>query len=203
MRLRWGPVPDDPDFTAEHEGWIRLKEPTFGWMLVAALPLSVFLVLMISLAWATVARVRGIGGESTVVATPSTALILVLAVGALILAHELAHAAVLPSCGLTAATTLGFWPKTATPYVGYVGELSRNRQIAVGTAPFLILSVAPVIVGLCFSVAPLWLVALSAVNAFGASGDLLGAGLIAFQVPASGVVRNKGLDTWWRVPAQQ
>jgi hypothetical protein len=155
----------------------------------------------ISLAWGTVARVRGIGGESSIVVTPVTALLSLLAVGALILAHELAHAAALPAGGLTAATTLGFWPKTATPYVCYEGELSRTRQIVVGISPFLILSVVPIIVGLCFSVAPFWLVALSAVNAFGASGDLIGAGLIALQVPASGIVRNKGLDTWWRRPA--
>jgi hypothetical protein len=167
-------------------------------MLVAALPVSVVLVAGVSLAWGKVAQLRGIGGESTVAVTPATTLLSLLAVVALILAHELAHAAALPLCGLTGATTLGFWPKTGTPYVSYEGELPRNQQIAVGIAPFLILSVAPVIVGLCFSVAPLWLVALSAVNALGASGDLIGAGLIAFQIPASGIVRNKGLDTWWR-----
>jgi hypothetical protein len=201
MRLRWGPVPDDPDFTPEHGAWIRLKEPPFGWMLVAALPVSVVLVATISLAWGTVARVRGIAGESTVVVTPGIALIALLAVGALILAHELAHVAALPSSGLTAATTLGFWPRAATPYVSHEGELSRNRQIVVSITPFVVLSAVPVLVGSCFSVAPFWLVALSAVNAFGASGDLIGAALIAVQVPASGIVRNKGMDTWWRRPA--
>jgi hypothetical protein len=201
MRLRFGPVPDDPDFAPEHGGWVRLKEPRFGLMLVAALPVSIVLVSGVLLAWGAVAQVRGIGGEATIVVYPVTALLSLLAVGALILAHELIHAAALPSGGLTAATTLGFWPKAATPYVCHEGELSRNRQIAVGVAPFLVLSVVPIIVGLCFSVAPFWLVALSAVNAFGASGDLIGAGLIAFQVPASGIVRNKGIDTWWRPPA--
>jgi hypothetical protein len=200
LRLRWGPVPDDTDFTPEHGGWTKLKEPTFGWMLVVALPVSIVLVAGMSLAWGMVARVRGIAGGSTVVVTPVTALLSLLAVGALILTHELAHAAALPSGGLTAATTFGFWPKAATPYVCYAGELSRNRQIVVGMTPFLVLSVVPIMVGLCFSIAPFWLVVLSAVNAFGASGDLIGAGLIALQVPASGVVRNRGLDTWWRRP---
>jgi hypothetical protein len=200
MRLRFGPVPDDVGFAPEHGGWTRLKEPSFGWMLVAALPVSIVLVAGMSLAWGAVARVRGISGESTVVVSPVGVVLSLLAVGALILAHELAHAVALPSGGLTEATTLGFWPRTATPYVSYEGELSRNRQIVVGLTPFLVLSVVPIAIGLCFSIAPLWLVALSAVNAFGASGDLIGAGLIALQVPASGIVRNKGLDTWWRCP---
>jgi hypothetical protein len=73
--------------------------------------------------------------------------------------------------------------------------------VVVGITPFIVLSVVPIIIGLCFSVAPFWLVALSTVNAFGASGDLIGAGLLALQVPASGRVRNKGRDTWWRCPA--
>jgi hypothetical protein len=201
MRFRWGPVPDDSDFAPECGGWIRLKEPTFGWLLVAAVPLSVALVAGVSLAWGAVARFRGIGGESTIVVTPETALLSLLAVGALILAHELLHAAALPAGGLTAATTVGFWPKAGTPYVSYEGELSRNRQILVSITPFFILSGMPIISGLCFSVAPFWLVALSAINAFGASGDLIGAGLVALQVPASGIVRNNGLDTWWRRPA--
>jgi hypothetical protein len=201
MKLRFGPVPDDPDFTPGHDGWVRLKEPTFGWMLVMALPVSIVLVAGISQAWSAVARARGIGGASTVVVTPVTALLSLLAVAGLILAHELLHATALPAGGLTPSTTLGFWPTAATPYVCYEGELSRNRQIAVGIAPFLVLSVVPILVGLCFSVAPFWLVALSAVNAFGASGDLIGTVLIALQVPASGRVRNKGLETWWRCSA--
>lgn len=198
MRFRIGPVPDDPDFMPESDGWVKLNEPSFGRMLVIALPVSILLVGAMSLLWGIAARLRDFGGEVTVVITPALALLPLLALGVLIIAHELIHAASLPKAGLTTATTLGFWPKAATPYVSYEGELSRNRRIVVGVMPFLLLSVLPIVLGLCFSVAPFWLVALSTINAFGASADLIGTGLIAIRVPASGIVRDKGLATWWR-----
>ena len=198
MRLRFGPVPDDPGFAPEDGDWARLKEPSFGKMMLMAIPLSFALAAGIAQAWGAVARVRGIEGEFSGVVTLSTALSYLLAFAALLLVHELAHAVTLPGGGLNAATTLGFWPKTLTPYVSYEGELPRNRHILAGLTPFLVLSVVPIIIGLRFSVAPPWAAALGVINAFGASGDLVGVGLLAFQVPSSALVRNKGLETWWR-----
>jgi hypothetical protein len=95
------------------------------------------------------------------------------------------------------ATTLGFWPKALTPYVAYQGELSRNRHILVGLVPFFALSIAPILLGLVFAIVPAWAVALGVVNAFGASGDLIGVGLIWVQVPSSARVRNKAREMWW------
>jgi hypothetical protein len=197
MRLRFGPVPDDPGFAPEDGDWARVREPSFGVMMLMALPLSVLLATGISLAWGAVARVRGIEGEFGGTVTIATLLTLLVAFIALLLAHELLHVAALPAAGLSAATTLGFWPKMLTPYVSFAGELPRNRHILVGVTPFLVLSVLPVIAGLSFAVVPPWAVALSTVNAFGASGDLIGAGLVALQVPSAALVRSKGRETWW------
>jgi hypothetical protein len=201
MRLRFGPIPDDPGFEPEAGDWVRLKEPSFGRMLLLALPLSVLLVTGIWMAWGAVARLRGIEGEFGGAVTLATALSYLVAFVVLLLVHELLHAAALPAAGLSAATTLGFWPKMLTPYVSYEGELSRNRHVLVGVTPFLVLSVVPIVVGFCFSVVPPWAVALGVVNAFGASGDLIGVGLLVFQVPSSALVRSKGRETWWRRPA--
>jgi hypothetical protein len=198
MRLRLGPVPDDPGFVPEDGGWVRLREPSFGRMMLMALPLSVLLAAGVSLAWGAVARVRGIEGEFGGAVTPAAALLVLVAFVALLVVHESLHAAALPAAGLSAATTLGFWPKTLTPYVSYTGELPRNRHILVGVTPFLVLSVAPIVVGLCFAVVPPWAVALGMANAFGASGDLIGSGLVALQVPSAALVRSKGRETWWR-----
>jgi hypothetical protein len=200
MRLRFGPVPDDPGFAPEDGGWVRLKEPSFGRMLLMALPLSVLLAMGISLAWGTVARVRDIGGGVGGSVTPGGVLWLLVAFAALLLVHELLHAAALPSAGLSTATTLGFWPKALTPYVSYEGALTRDRNILVCATPFLALSVVPIVVGLLLAVAPPWVVALGMVNAFGSSADLIGACLLAFRVPSSALVRNKGRETWWRDP---
>ena len=201
MRLRFGPMPDDPGFAPEDGGWIRLKEPSFGRMLLLALPLSAVLVTGIWMAWGAVAGLRGIEGESGGAVTLGTALSYLGAFVALLFVHELLHAVALPGAGLGAATTLGFWPKALTPYVSYEGELSRARHILVGITPFLVLSIAPILVGLIFSVVPPWAVAVGVVNAFGASGDLIGVGVLLSQAPSSAIVRSKGQETWWRRPA--
>ena len=51
MRLRFGPVPDDPGFAPEDGDWVRLKEPSFGRMMLLALPLSVLLAAGVAIAW--------------------------------------------------------------------------------------------------------------------------------------------------------
>jgi hypothetical protein len=201
MRLRFGPVPDDPGFAPEDGGWVRLKEPSFGRMLLLALPLSVVLVTGIWMAWGAVARLRGIEGEFGGAVTLATALSYLVAFVVLLLVHELLHAAALPAAGLSATTTLGFWPKMLTPYVSYEGELSRNRHILVGVTPFVVLSIVPIVVGLYLSVVPPWAVAVGVVNALGASGDLIGVALLVLQAPSSARVRSRGQETWWRRPA--
>jgi hypothetical protein len=46
-----------------------------------------------------------------------------------------------------------------------------------------------------------WRVALvGAVNAFISSGDLINTVLLVWQTPPSAIVRNKRLETWWRLP---
>lgn len=170
-------------------------------MLLLSLPLSVLLAIGSLSAWAAVARTLAFDGELLLVITPASAVSCMLLFVVLVIAHELLHAVSLPRAGRGTATTLGFWPQAVTPYVSYQGESSRNRQIAVGLAPFLALSVAPLLAGLCLSVAPGWLVTLSALNAFSSSGDLVGVVLSASRIPSSARVRNQGHQTWWRSPA--
>ena len=200
MKFRLGPLPDDPDFRPEEGGWRKLKEPPFGLLLLLALPTSVLIGGGVLLVWVLLARVHGIDGTTQIFLTPWTLLGSLAGLLALVVAHELAHAVVLPRGGLTSATTLGFWPQTVTPYVSYRGELSRNRYVAVGLMPLLLLSAVPLLVCLLSGWIPLSLVALSIVNALVSSGDLIGAVLLVSQTPRSAVVRNKGLETWWRVP---
>jgi hypothetical protein len=148
--------------------------------------------------WVLLARVHGLDDPVQITLTPRTMLRSVAAPAALVVAHELVHVAALPGCGLTSATTVGFWPRKLTPYVSYEGELSRNRAIVVGLMPLLWLSAVPMLVALLFAWMPLWLVVLSTLNAFFSSGDLIGAVLLVTQTTRSAVVRKKGLETWWR-----
>ena len=200
MRFRLGPVPDDLEFRPADGGWIRLKEPRFGWLLLMVIPLSALLVAGLSSAWAVVLRMQGAPSAAEGAVTPVVAAFLALGCGAIIVAHESVHLLGLPQLGLTDDTVLGFWPQTLTPYVSYEGEISRARQLLVGLAPFLVLSIAPLLAGLVVGPTPFWIVVVSLLNGLGASADLVGVVLVAWQVPARGRVRNKGLATWWRAP---
>jgi hypothetical protein len=170
-------------------------------MMLLVLPVSLLLVVALSCAWAVVLRMHDAPSAVAGVVTPAVAGLLLLGCAAIILVHEAIHILALPHLGLTADTVLGFWPHTLTPYAAYEGETSRLRQIMVGLAPFLALSVAPLLAGLLFGWAPLWVVVLCLLNGLGASADLVGVALVAWQVPSRARVRSKGLATWWRIPA--
>ena len=135
MRLHIGPVPLDEGFHPEEGGWRRLKEPAFGHQLLLSVPLSVLLAAGMFAAWWALARLHGVAGSGDVVVTPAGLLTAVAALVALIVGYELLHAATLPGFGLTPATTVGFWPRTVTPYVAHMGELSRNRFATVASCP--------------------------------------------------------------------
>lgn len=198
MRLRIGPVREATDFHPEQQGWHRLKEPTFSNLMLLALPTSVLLTIAMLAAWAALATLHGVEERVQFVVTPATLLVSIAALLALILAHELAHAAALPGGWLNDATTLGLWARKLTPYVAYDGALTRNRHIVVALMPFLLGSLVPLLAGLLLAWMPLGAVVLSTLNAFFSSGDLISVVLLVTQTPGSALVRNSGLETWWR-----
>jgi hypothetical protein len=200
MRLRVGPVPDDPEFHPEEGGWRRLKTPSFRLLMLLSLPLSVLAASGVLFVWAAVAAAHGIDANVPVAVTPSSLLVSVAAAMALAVVHELLHAAVLPRCGLTSGTIVGFWPRKLAPYVAYQGELPRYRFILLGLMPLLLLSGLPVVVGMLCAWMPWRVALLGAVNAFISSGDLINTVLLVWQTPPSAIVRNKRLETWWRLP---
>jgi hypothetical protein len=199
MKFRLGPVPRDPTFQPEQGAWRRLREPSFGLLIALAIPTSMLAGAAVLFVWMLLVRVHGVDAPVEVVVSPWSLLGALAAVFGLVVAHELAHAAVLPRFGLTPATTLGFWLQTVTPYVSYRGELSRDRYFLVTLMPFLLLSAAPLLVALLTGWIPLWLVLLTVVNAALSSGDLITAALLLAQTPRPAVVRHQGLETWWRV----
>lgn len=83
----------------------------------------------------------------------------------------------------------------------YRDELSRNRFMLILAAPFLVLSVVPLILCTALSIAPPLVVALSIANGAGACVDLLGIALLGIRLPSTAIVRNQGESTWWRNPA--
>ncbi len=200
MNLHIGPVPDDEQFRPEEATWHKLTTPSFRLLMLLSLPLSLITATGVLSVWAAIARAHGLEGNAQIVVTPSTLLTSLALVAALVLVHELLHVAALPQCGFTSGTVVGFWPEKLAPYVAYQGELPRWRFIVSGLMPLLALSGLPLLIGALSGWMPSWLVLLSAVNAFVSSGDLINTVLLVSQTPPSAVVRNKALETWWRLP---
>ena len=99
--------------------------------------------------------------------------------------------------GLSSHTTLGFWPALGF-YAAYDGEMSRNRLVACLLMPLLIISIAPLLVSAAAQVSWGWVAFVSAFNALCACVDILLAGLVLFQIPATAIVRFKSWRIFWK-----
>lgn len=100
--------------------------------------------------------------------------------------------------GRSPHSILGFWPSRVLFYAHYDGEMTRNRFIAILLMPFVVISVVPLLVSAVAQVTSGWVAYISAFNALLACGDMLGAGMVVFQIPATAIVRNQGWRTYWR-----
>jgi hypothetical protein len=114
-----------------------------------------------------------------------------------VVVHELLHAIAHPNNGLSDQTYLGIWPRQVTFYAHYVGAMSRNRLLVVLLLPLLIISIAPLLLSVALSIPIPYGAFFSPANGLLACVDVLGAGLLAVQVPPTAVVRNQGWVTWW------
>jgi hypothetical protein len=121
---------------------------------------------------------------------------LVLIAG-LVIAHELIHALVHPMAGRSPRSILGFWTSLGF-YAHYDGEMSRNRLVACLLMPLLVLSIVPLLVSAVTQVSSAWVAFVSAFNAFCACVDLLLAGSVLIQIPATAIVRFKSWRIYWR-----
>jgi hypothetical protein len=118
----------------------------------------------------------------------------------LVVVHEAIHLVAHPRSGVTSSSVVGASAKPFMFYAAYLGPMSRNRMVFVLAAPFLVLSVLPLVVLGCTSpsVPHLPTVALlGVVNAAMACVDLYGVALLLWQVPGGATVQNDGWSTYW------
>lgn len=212
MRIHWGAVPTASDFQPEADGWNPIHEPSPMLMQIIALPLCVVIAGLLGGILHYVAP-RGICGHGSVSFSGPDVLILLggmVAVVVLFIAvHEMIHALVHPAQGRTDKTIIGIWPSRLLFYAHYEGVLSRTRFLAVFAAPLVVLSLCPVPLIALLDAWGKWpavemcLTVLSLINGLSSAGDALGMILIASQVPASAMVRNRGWRTYWKLPASE
>jgi hypothetical protein len=190
MRFRFGAIPSSPDFVPDAP-WRSLRQPPSPWMEnLLALPIGVAAAVIVAVLWFLITPLRDI--------TPAMSLptFLVLFAG-LVVVHELIHALVHPMAGLSSHSTLGFWPSLGF-YADYDGEMGRNRLVACLLMPLLIGSILPLLVSAVTQVSSGWVAFVSAFNALCACVDIMLAGSVLLQVPATAIVRFKSWRIFWR-----
>lgn len=189
MRFHIGAIPSSPDFVPD-ASWRSLRERPTWLENLLALPIGVAAAAMVAALWFLLTPLRDI--------TPAMSLpAFLLSFAGLVVVHELIHALVHPMAGLSPHSILGFWPSGGF-YANYDGELSRNRLVAILLMPLFIISIVPLLVSAVTQVSSSWVAFVSAFNALCACADMLLAGLVLFQVPATGIVRFKSWKLYWR-----
>ena len=191
MRFHFGPIPETPGFVPELP-WKPLKEPPPMMLQWVALPVAVMSGGIVGGLWAWL--------------TPASRLSEVPSLGAWVLAafvwlipvHEAIHALVHPGRGLSDRTCIGMWLSRGLFYAHCHGPMSRDRFIAILIAPFMVLSILPLIG--CALIGEVHLLSFtgSMVNALLACGDLLGVMLLLWQVPRNATIQNQSWRTYWR-----
>jgi hypothetical protein len=155
-----------------------------------ALPIGVVAAIGVAALWFLVTPLRDI--------TPAMSLpVFLLSFAGLVVVHELIHALVHPMAGLSSHSILGFWPSVGF-YAHFDGGMSRNRLIAILLIPLLIISIVPLLVSAVTQVSSGWIAFVSAFNALCACSDMLLAGSVLLQIPATAIVRFKSWRLFWR-----
>lgn len=199
MRFHYGAVPEDVDFHPEAEGWCDIHEPGPIMLQVLAVPVAIGLLLIWGVLVFVFARINPFGlqmhenADAAALCLTGLGLIIVL-----IPLHELLHALVHPGWGLSSGTIIGLWLSKGLFYAHYGGSMSRNRFLLILIMPYLVLGVLPIILMGIWPMATLFFLLFSLWGSVLACGDLVGVGLILFQIPNSSAVRNKGWKTYWK-----
>lgn len=188
MRFVQGPIPEDPAFDPESEGWRAIREPDPVWMQLFALPVLAVTALVLYLVLSrgleiTPGQLMGWLPVSFLVVIPL---------------HELIHAFANPAFGLTPSTYVGMWPERLLFYAHYEGELTRGHFLWILAAPTLFLTILPLALCVARGWSSLPLVALAVANGLSAAGDLFGIILVFWQIPRGVLVRNKGWRSYWK-----
>ena len=216
MRFLAGTFPTSPDFVPDGS-WKSLREPGPWLVQLIALPIGALATATVLFFWLTTTPLaeaalrtkfwfffwffRPLGG----VKLPITLwvffpVLFVLIVGVIVI-HELVHAAAHPDGGRSPHSLLGFWPSRLILYAYYDREVTRNRFVAILLMPVLVITVLPLLIAGLTQMSSGWLAFASSFNAILSCADILGAGLVLFQIPPRAVVRNKGWSTHWTTPA--
>jgi hypothetical protein len=191
MRLHLGAIPSSSDFTPDAL-WEPLRGPSPRMEKLVFLPIGIVAAGVVAVLWLAITPLQVQDVTSTMF-LPG----FLVSFAGMVVVHELLHVAVHPMSGRSPHSIVGFGPRTGF-YAHYDGEMTRNRFVAILLMPLVVISFVPLLVAAVAQVASGWVAFISAFNAFAACADILDAGLVLFQIPATAIVRQQGLRTYWR-----
>ncbi len=183
-------VPHNPDFHPEYDGWKRLKEPGTKTAIVIGHLASVLLGSLVYLAASTWS---GFSLDQFIIDLWS-----IPAFIALIAVHERLHALFHPGWGSSPHTRYGVLPKALVFYAHYDAVVTRSRLMAILAAPFVGLTVIPLLIALLWPATAQAACAIAVLNALFSALDLFNTALVFFRVPAGAEIRNQGWQSYWR-----
>ena len=191
LRFHFGAIPSSPDFRPDTL-WKPLRAPSPWMEKLVFLPMGIVTAGVVAVLWLAITPLQ----VQDVISTMSLAAFLVSFAG-IVVVHELLHVAVHPMSGRSPHSIVGFGPSIGF-YGHYGGEMTRNRFVAILLMPLVIISFVPLLVAAVAQAASGWVAFISAFNAFCAGTDILLAGLVLFQIPATAIVRQQGWRAYWR-----
>jgi hypothetical protein len=175
-------------FNLEAQGWHSIEQDR-SWSSVIALPVALAVFLLLA------AAITHLTGSNPIQSILSIEAVLWLV--ALIPLHELLHVFAQPGGGLLPNSLIGVWVSRAVIYASYLGTMSRARFVICLAAPFVVLTLLPLLL-MMLKEASLngevlrYLGLLSLLNGVASAGDLVGLGLILAQVPRAAILQDKG-----------
>lgn len=190
MNFIIGKVPDNLDFNPQSEGWEPLKEPNVWIAQLIGIPIGLLAALIVGLLWHVLTPMSNFRIELGV----ST----LIWIAGIVVVHELIHAVFHPGYGITSNTYLGFWPSKLLFYAHYHSKLSKEQFMAILIAPFVFISLVPLLFCILFQYSSMIAYAISLFNILLACVDIFGFFLIYYGVPSGSIVQNKGWKTYYK-----
>jgi len=194
MKLIFGKPPENSNFDPQLEGWAPIKEPSPWIAQLIGIAVGALITVLLGVFWHLATPMRNFKIE--------LGLLTLLSLVGIVVFHELIHAIFQPGYGITSNTYLGFWPSKLLFYAHYNSVLSKQRFMIVLIAPFILLSIIPLVFCVFFQYSSTLMCAISLFNAFLACVDVFGFILIYFTVPSGSVVQNKGWKTYYKIAEQ-
>jgi hypothetical protein len=192
MRLHIGAIPIAADFRPD-ASWKPLRQPSPWMALVVAFPIGIVAAGVVAGLWLAMTPLQ-VHDVTSILSLRG----LVVSFAGMVVVHELIHVAVHPMSGRSPHTIVGIGGPTTGVYAHYDGEMTRNRFVAIFLAPLVVISFVPLLAAAAIQATWGWVAFISAFNALGACADILDVGLVGFGIPATAIVRQQGLRTYWR-----